>query len=69
MIFYLTNSIKYSIIIVSYDSLAERECYMSKLEKLLFKMRNQPNGIRFAELRIVLENHGYLMKCTTRNIS
>ena len=32
---------------------------MSKIDKIIFKMRNQPNGIRFNELVQVLEAYGY----------
>ncbi len=32
---------------------------MARVEKLIFKMRNSPNGISFAEPAKVLEAHGY----------
>ena len=35
---------------------------MSKLEKLILKMKQQPNGIRFEEVAKVLEENGYEMK-------
>lgn len=35
---------------------------MSDIEKIILKMKQQPNGIRFSELSKVLENNGYRMK-------
>lgn len=35
---------------------------MSNLEKLILKMKRQPNGIKFQELAKVLEDNGYIMK-------
>ena len=35
---------------------------MSKVDKIIFKMRNQPNGIRFDELAKLLLAYGYLEK-------
>ena len=35
---------------------------MSNIEKLILKMKRQPNGIRFHELSKVLEFYGYNMK-------
>lgn len=35
---------------------------MSKVEKIIFKMKQRPNGIRFAEVQKVLEANGYVMK-------
>ena len=35
---------------------------MSDIEKLVSKMKRQPNGIRFYELAKVLEYNGYIMK-------
>ena len=32
---------------------------MASIEKLIAKMKNQPNGIRFAEAQRVLEAKGY----------
>jgi len=32
---------------------------MARVEKLIEKMRNRPNGIRFAEITKVLEHYGY----------
>ena len=39
---------------------------MSTIDKLIEKMRRQPNGIRFQELQRVLEYNGYTMKSKTR---
>ena len=41
---------------------------MPNIEKLVLKMKQQPNGIRFQELQKVLEYNGYIMKLKTRNI-
>jgi len=38
---------------------------MSNIEKLILKMKRQPNGIRFLELKKVLEFYGYSMKAKT----
>lgn len=38
---------------------------MSNIEKLILKMKRQPNGIRFHELAKVLEHNGYIMKSKT----
>lgn len=38
---------------------------MPSIEKILQKMKNQPNGIRFQELAKVLEANGYRMKPKT----
>ena len=38
---------------------------MSKIEKIIFKMKQKPNGIRFAEIQKVLEANGYVMKKLT----
>ena len=35
---------------------------MPDIQKIVQKMKNKPNGIRFAELKRVLEAYGYLMK-------
>lgn len=35
---------------------------MSQTDKLIHKMKRQPNGIRFQELAKVLEYNGYEMK-------
>lgn len=35
---------------------------MSKVDKIIFKMKARPNGIRFAEIQKVLEANGYGMK-------
>ena len=42
---------------------------MPNIEKLILKMKRQPNGIRFQELAKVLEYNGYNMKSKKRNIS
>lgn len=42
---------------------------MPDVEKIILKMKNQPNGIRFGELVRVLEYHGYIMKKKTRYIT
>lgn len=42
---------------------------MSDVEKIIQKMKNKPNGIRFQEIKRVLENHGYLMKLPKRNVT
>lgn len=38
---------------------------MPEIEKLISKMKRQPNGIRFQELSKVLEYSGYKMKSKT----
>ena len=38
---------------------------MPNIDKILQKMKRQPNGIRFQELRKVLEYNGYKMKSKT----
>lgn len=38
---------------------------MPNIEKIIEKMKNQPNGIRFQELAKVLEYNGYRMKSKT----
>jgi predicted RNA binding protein YcfA (HicA-like mRNA interferase family) len=35
---------------------------MSDVEKIILKMKRQPNGIRFDELNKVLKYNGYIMK-------
>lgn len=42
---------------------------MSDIDKLILKMKRQPNGIRFQELTKVLEYNGYTMKQKKRNIT
>ena len=42
---------------------------MPNINKLVQKMKRQPNGIRFQELAKVLEYNGYTMKPKRRNIS
>ena len=36
---------------------------MPNIEKIISKMKRQPNGIRFDELSKVLSYYGYTMKC------
>ena len=38
---------------------------MPSIEKIIAKMKRQPNGIRFQELSKVLEYNGYKMKSKT----
>ena len=40
---------------------------MPDIDKLIQKMKRQPNGIRFQELAKVLEYNGYIMKPKKRN--
>ena len=42
---------------------------MPDINKILQKMKRQPNGIKFQELAKVLEYNGYNMKQKKRNIS
>jgi len=42
---------------------------MPDINKIVQKMKRQPNGIRFQELAKVLEYNGYTMKPKRRNIS
>lgn len=42
---------------------------MPSVEKIILKMKRQPNGIRFQELVRVLEYNGYKMKTTKRYIT
>ena len=42
---------------------------MGDIDKIIQKMKRQPNGIRFQELAKVLENNGYKMKSKGRNIT
>lgn len=42
---------------------------MPDIEKIILKMKRQPNGIRFEELAKVLEYNGYIMKTKKRNIA
>ena len=42
---------------------------MPDINKLILKMQRQPNGIRFEELKKVLEYNGYEMKANKRNIA
>ncbi|MTW85645.1 addiction module toxin, HicA family [Virgibacillus dakarensis] len=34
---------------------------MAGVEKIIEKMKNRPNGIRFNEMMKVLEHHGYIL--------
>lgn len=38
---------------------------MSDIDKIILKMKRQPNGIRFQEIAKVLEYNGYVMKSKT----
>ena len=38
---------------------------MPDIEKIVLKMKRQPNGVRFQELARVLEYNGYTMKSKT----
>ena len=42
---------------------------MSAIDKLILKMKRQPNGIRFQEVAKILKYNGYNMKIKTRNIT
>lgn len=42
---------------------------MPDIDKIIQKMKRQPNGIRFNELSKVLEYNGYKMKSKKRNIT
>lgn len=42
---------------------------MPDINKLILKMKRQPNGIRFNELAKVLEYNGYSMKQKKRNVT
>lgn len=42
---------------------------MSELNKIIQKMKRQPNGIRFQEIVKVLEYNGYKMKTKKRYFS
>lgn len=41
---------------------------MPNIEKIILKMKRQPNGIKFQEIKKVLEHYEYKMKSTTRYI-
>ena len=43
--------------------------FMPDINKMILKMKRQPNGIRFQEIEKVLEYNGYTMKSKTRNIA
>ena len=47
----------------------KEEYKMSNTDKLILKMKRQPNGIKFQELAKVLEDNGYNMKPPKRNIT
>ncbi len=42
---------------------------MSDIDKIVLKMKRQPNGIRFSELYKVLEYNGYKMKASKRYVT
>lgn len=42
---------------------------MPTIDKLIQKMKRQPNGIRFQELAKVLEYNGYKMKAKKRDVA
>lgn len=42
---------------------------MPDIEKIIQKMKRQPNGVRFQELTKVLEYNGYIMKSKKRNFT
>lgn len=42
---------------------------MPDIQKLILKMKRQPNGIRFQELAKVLEYNAYTMKAKKRHIT
>ena len=42
---------------------------MPDIQKLILKMKRQPNGIRFQELAKVLEYKGYTMKAKKRYVT
>ena len=42
---------------------------MPDIEKIIHKMKRQPNGLRFQELAKVLEYNGYKMKPKKRNFA
>ena len=69
----LTNSTKYSIIkidvFIFQICIIRSDINMSTIDKLIEKMKRQPNGIRFQELARVLEYNGYVMKTKTRNFT
>lgn len=52
----LKNSLTYSTI---YDTIIAGGGKVAGIEKILQKMKNQPNGIRDAEAQKVLEHYGY----------
>lgn len=43
--------------------------FMPDVDKIILKMKRQPNGIRFQEIVKVLEYNGYTMKSKKRYIS
>ena len=46
-----------------------RRNIMPDIQKLILKMKRQPNGIRFQELAKVLEYKGYTMKAKKRYVT
>ena len=63
----LKNDTIYDIIIKGQKHIKEKK--MPQIYKIIEKMKRQPNGIRFEELKKVLEYKGYIMKNKTRNIT
>ena len=69
----MTNDTKYSIIKIAL--LGEGVFFkrggiqMPEPNKIIQKMKRQPNGIRFQELVKVLEYNGYKMKARKRHFS
>ena len=67
----MTIDTKYDTIILgagAYIS-GERRNIMPDIQKLILKMKRQPNGIRFQELAKILEYNGYTMKAKKRYIT
>ena len=42
---------------------------MSDIAKIIQKMKNQPNGIRFEEAEKILKYNGYIIKKSKRNFT
>jgi len=64
----LTHDTKYGIINRK-ALLLSKGVTMPDIDKIIQKMKRQPNGIRFQELAKVLEYNGYKMKTKKRDIS
>ena len=60
----MNNDTKYDIIIKG-AFFTLKGVKMPNVEKVIQKMKRQPNGIRFQELAKVLEYSGYIMKPKT----